>query len=85
MNIIKIDMDKIQIAIQEYMTQQNNIIKEYPPIILMNKKTLSQIQEEYQSFFKKYCKNYNLKSSKTIFGCHIAIADWLPFGEVQLR
>ena len=84
MNIIKIDMDKIEIAIQEYMMQQNHIMKKRP-IVLMNKNTLSQIQEECQSFFKKYCKNDCLESSKTIFGCHIAIADWLSFGEVQLR
>ena len=84
MNIIKIDMDKINIAIQEYMMQQIDTINQYP-IILMNKNTLLQIQKDYQSFCKEYFKNYNLKFSKKIFGCHIAIADWLPFGEVQLR
>ena len=87
MNVIKIDMDKIKKAIDEYvyqntdlMFQINTIINYEYPIILMNEDTFLQIKKE-SSFLLKDLKY----SPRKIFGCHIAIADWLPFGEVQLK
>lgn len=86
MNVIKIDMIKIKQAIQEYIyfhtewMQVDTIINYERPIVFMNEDTFLQIKKE-QSFLQDCC----LKPQKKIFGCHIAIADWLPFGEVQLK
>ena len=51
------------------------------PIILMNKETLNQIKAQTIQHF-----DLIEKLSYPMFnGCYIAIADWLPFGEVQLK
>jgi len=88
MNVIKIDMDKIKKAIDEYvyqntdlMFQINTIINYEYPIILMNEDTFLQIEKESSFLLKGNLKH----SPRKIFGCHIAIADWLPFGEVKLK
>lgn len=86
MNVIKIDMNKIKQMIDEYilndglsMSISEKLDIKYP-IILMNEQTLYQIKKENTLFLNNY-KN----SFKILFGCHIAIADWLPFGEVELK
>ena len=87
MNVIKIDMNKIRKMIDEYILNNGLSISvneklyiEYP-IILMNEQTLYQIKKENALFLLNNYKN----SFKMLFGCHIAIADWLPFGEVELK
>ena len=86
MNVIKINMNKIKRMIDEYILNNGLYISvneklniEYP-IILMNEQTLYQIKKENALLLNNY-KN----SFKMLFGCHIAIADWLPFGEVELK
>lgn len=86
MNVIKIDMNKIKRMIAEYTLNNGLYISvneklhiEYP-IILMNEQTLYQIEKE-NALLLNNCKN----SFKMLFSCHIAIADWLPFGEVELK
>lgn len=88
MNVIKIDIDKIKKAIDEYiyqnthwLLQTDTIINYEYPIVFMNEETVSWIEKELSSFLKENLK----RSPRKIFGCHIAIADWLPFGEVQLK
>ena len=89
MNVIKIDMIKIKQAIREYIyyhtnwiMQTNTTINFEYPIVFMNEDTFSQIQKEQSFLIKEKCYS---KPQKKIFGCHIAIADWLPFGEIQLK
>ena len=87
MNIIKLEINKIQKMVNDYiyhntdwMFETGTIIHYNYPIILMNEDTLSQIEKQLLQ-----CRiMINEKSPKKLFGCHIAIADWLPFGEVQL-
>ena len=89
MNIINIDLRTIQIEIEEYRKNNEQIYvrkkgfittKCINPVLLMN----------YDTF--KLLKNYNnlLLTEKepfmwTIYGCYICIANWLPLGEVDIR
>ena len=88
MNIIEINFQKLRKSINEYILYNNHeiclcvdtIIRYNKPIILMNSKTLN--------FFNQKNKQYIINKNKTIptiFGCYIAIAEWLPFGEVELK
>lgn len=89
MNIIKIDLEKLNKMVDEYILSNNSSISMSiyteldinRPIILMNKETLNQIKAKTIQHFDSI-----EKSSYPMFnGCYIAIADWLPFGEVQLK
>ena len=88
MNIINIDLKKLQIKIEEYIknNEQTYIIekgiatKSPMPVLLMG----------YDTF--KLLKNYNSSwlIEKTPFmwtfcGCYICIANWLSLGEVDIR
>ena len=88
MNIIDINYKKLRDSVNDYilansedMFSQNldvhiNIIR---PIILMNEETLKFLNE------KNYIINNSKKNFSMIFDCYIAIANWLPFGEVELK
>ena len=89
MNIIKFDYNKFCKGINEYILTNNNSdiylcpythIDFDKPIILMNSETLKFIEKETQTYI--YTKKEKIPM---INGCYIAIAEWLPFGEVELK
>ena len=89
MNIININYEKLSRSVNEYIMSNNTLyacpdgyIKyEYnKPIILMNNDTLNFLKEKNKYYIKEKTNKDNL-----IFDCHIAIANWLPFGEVELK
>lgn len=88
MNIIDINYKKLRERIADYILMNNSelyscidlYVPYDKPIILMNNETLKLLNERN----KKYIKDTN-KLIPTIEGCYIAIANWLPFGEVQLK
>lgn len=88
MNIIKFDYNKLCKSIDEYIFNNNtNIylctdshINFDKPIILMNSETLKIIEKETQTYI--YTKKEKVPM---INGCYIAIAEWLPLGEVELK
>ncbi len=87
MNIINIDLRTMQTKIEEYiknneqiMIKKGSISTKYPtPVLLMSQDTF------------KLIKNYNSllliekESFTSIYGCYICIANWLPFGKVDIR
>lgn len=89
MNVIKIDIEKIKQSIDEYiihntewMLQIDTKINYAYPIVFMNEDTLHLLQKESRSLYQT---TINLeRCPKKLFNCHVAIADWLPFGEVKL-
>ena len=87
MNIINIDYEKLRKNINEYIMSNNTIyacpyehIVYDKPIVLMNNDTLNLLKEKNKYYIKEVKEENNL-----IFDCHIAIANWLPFGEVELK
>lgn len=93
MNIITIDVDKLTKMINEYIlnsrTSYMSVSEKFEierPIILMNEETLNKIKEPLNvlSTIPYSTVSYS-KTNKMFQGCHIAIADWLPFGEVLLK
>lgn len=74
MKIFKLDNEQLLNEIEK------NVIITGKPIILMNEQTINFIIQQYSTFIKEKDTKY----IKTMYGCHIAIADWLDFGEVQL-
>ena len=85
MNIIDINFEKLKTSINEYIMSNNTIytcpyehIEYDKPIVLMNNDTLNFLKEKNKYYIKE-------KTSDLIFGCYIAIANWLPFGEVKLK
>ena len=86
MNIIEINYNELQRAINNYTLNNSEILTLDPdthitynyPIILMNSETLK--------FLHKCIKNTKEnRSFSMIFGCYIAIADWLETGKVELK
>ena len=88
MNIIKFDYNKLSKSIDEYILNNNSDIYSCPhihidfdkPIILMNSETLKFIERETQTYI---CTKK--EKIPMINGCYIAIAKWLPLGEVELK
>ena len=85
-NIIEINYDELKKAINNYICNNSEMLTLCPdthitynyPIILMNSETLN--------FLDKCIKNTKEnKSFSMIFGCYIAIADWLETGKVELK
>ena len=92
MNVININVEKIREHINEYILYNNpnihlsidTIVTYDKPIILMNNDTLNLLKREN----KYYIINDNINNNNVvpmIFGCYIAIANWLPLGEVELK
>ena len=86
MNIIDINYEKLKEEIIKYtrlpVLNSESYIEYKEPIILMNNETLKLLNQKNEH----YIQNKNIiKSVPMIFGCYIAIAEWLPFGEVELR
>lgn len=52
------------------------------PILLLSNDTLKYIKNKALTYI-----NYdpNLVTSVELYGCKIAIANWIPFGEAELR
>ncbi len=94
MNIININYEKLKKEINEYMILHNDEIILCPespiickkPIILMNNETLKFLEQKLEQK-NEYCiqNKSKTKSVPMIFGCYIAIAEWLSFGEVKLK
>lgn len=90
MNIININYEKLEKEINEYMILHNDEIilcSKSPiicekPIVLMNNETLKFLRQENEYYIQNENKT---KSIPMIFGCCIAIAEWLSFGEVKLK
>lgn len=91
MNIIKFDYNKLSKSIDEYILNNNtediylckdSYIKVNKPIILMNSETLKIIEKEAQIYVYSYTKKEKIPM---INGCYIAIAEWLLFGDVELK
>lgn len=85
MNIIDINYEKLRKNVNEYIMSNNTIytcqyehIEYDKPIILMNNDTLNFLKGKNKDYIKE-------KTNDLIFGCYIAIANWLPFGEVELK
>ena len=91
MNIIDINFKKLRECINDYILCNNHeiylstdIVIEYnKPIVLMNNDTLNLLKTKHKYYITN--NSENSKNVPTIFGCYIAIADWLPFGEVILK
>ena len=92
MNIININLEKIREHINQYILYNNpdirlsidTVVTYDKPIILMNNDTLNLLKREN----KYYIINDNINNNNVvpmIFGCYIAIANWLPLGEVELK
>lgn len=90
MNIININYEKLKKEINEYMILHNDEIILCPespiicekPIILMNNETLKFLEQKNEYYIQNKSKS---KSIPMLFGCYIAIAEWLSFGEVKLK
>ena len=55
------------------------------PIILMNLETSQFLTRENVMFYpEKNRQTRDIEYRRFFYGCHVAIADWIPFGEVQL-
>lgn len=83
MNIIDIDYEKLREEIIKYTRLQTLNPELYikynkEPIILMNNETLKFLNQK--NVHEKKCKSIPM-----VFGYHIAIAEWLSFGEVELK
>ena len=76
MNIISIELEKVLAEIECYKKLNQNS----EPIILMSNETKEFIINNSQFYYSTNKKTYH-----TLYGHKIAIANWLPFGEVQLR
>ncbi len=91
MNIIDINLEKLRKHINDYILYNNHdiflsadtIVKYDKPIILMNNDMLNFLKTKNKYYITN--ENENIKNIPTIFGCYIAIANWLPFGEVELK
>ena len=86
MNIIDINYEKLEEEIIKYTRLQALNSKSYieykEPIILMNNETLKFLNQKNEYYIQNESKT---KSVPMVFGCYIAIAEWLPFGEVELK
>ena len=91
MNIININLEKIREHINQYILYNNpdihlsidTIVTYDRPIILMNNDTLNLLKKENRHYIID--NNNNNNNVPMIFGCYIAIANWLPLGEVELK
>ena len=83
MNIISVNFSKLRNEIDAFILNRNENVTLSPemyihynmPIVLMNEETYRLMQD----------KIVVSSDDDKIFGCRIAIARWLPFGEVKLR
>ena len=76
--IIKFDNKKILESIECYITLFNK-----KPILLMSQETSNFLKNEFVMFYPPLEKQTEYHH-KYFYGCHVAIADWVPFGEVQM-
>ena len=90
MNIIDINYKKLRDSIGDYILANSedlyacsnvhiNIIR---PIVLMSEETLKFLNENNNN---NYIINNPKKNFSMLSDCYIAIANWLPFGEVELK
>lgn len=83
MNIISVNFSKLRNEIDTFILNRNADVTLSPeacihynmPVVLMNEETYRLMQD----------KIVVSSDDDKIFGCRIAIARWLPFGEVRLR
>ena len=78
MQIFKIDWEKIFYNISLYQEETHYFKK---PVVLMNENTFNYLTKEFQNII-------NIKSFSpptTICGCNIGTANWLDFGEIEIR
>ena len=54
-------------------------------IILINKKYFKFLYEKNTNYINNCKRERETETFPTIYGCHIAFANWLPFGEVELK
>ena len=89
MNIININLKKLQTEIEEYINsggeiyvvEKNFIIsKNIIPVLLMSYNTFKILKTNNNNLLKE--EKYFIW---TLFGCYISIANWLPIGEVEIR
>ena len=79
MNVISVNFNKLREEIDTFILNKNTGITLSPemyihynmPVVLMNEETYHIMQDKIVD--------------DKIFGCHIAIARWLSFGEVRLK
>ena len=79
MNVISVNFNKLREEIDAFTLNENAGLHLSPemcihyntPVVLMNEETYHIMQDKIVD--------------DKIFGCHIAIARWLSFGEVRLR
>ena len=76
--IIKFDNKKILESIECYIALFNK-----KPILLMSQETSNFLKNEFAMFSPPLEKQ--IKNIEYFYGCHIAIADWIPFGEIEIR
>ena len=78
MKILQIDFNKMREEVSHYKNWHEN----NNPIILINNDTI-----EYIKNLASNILNINSSDINTVewCGCKVAIANWLPFGEVELR
>ena len=77
--IIKfVDNKKILESIEYYIALFNK-----KPILLMSQETSNFLKNEFAMFSPPLEKQ--ITNIEYFYGCHIAIADWIPFGEIEIR
>ena len=82
-NILDININKIHHLILEHEHSTHNHDES---VILMSYATLNFIKSSTDFYFFTFTTpDIKDKSYNKICGCNIAIADWLDFGEVEIR
>lgn len=76
--LFKFDLSKVIKKIEYYKDWHEGNL----PVLLLNNDTLKYIENTALIYI-----NYdpNLVTDMELCGCKIAIANWVPFGEVELR
>lgn len=77
-NIIKLDYYNTLQAINLY---KEEFLKD--PVLLINSQTFEILKKENEKIVKSNI--YKIQSIPQLFGCYVSIADWLSFGEVDIR
>jgi len=77
-NIIKLNYSDTLQAINLYKKEFSK-----DPVLLINSQTFEILKKEHEKIIEPNI--YKIQSIPQLFGCYISIADWLSFGEVDIR
>jgi len=80
MNCISIDLEKLEALIKTYINTKEYII--HDPIMLMNEDTRILLKNQNQILLPFMPDKQ--KNIFTFWGYKIAIANWLPLGEIEI-